>query len=72
MLYYENIFTRINSNQSDKCNFDPWYRYWVILYSDMDPYVVIKAGTKTVKTKVHENGGKAPKWNDTLTIKRES
>jgi hypothetical protein len=32
----------------------------------MDPYVVIKIGANTQKTKVHEDGGKTPKWDETF------
>lgn len=36
----------------------------------MDPYVVVKLGNFEKKTKVHDKGGKNPKWNDTIEIRR--
>ena len=36
------------------------------LMGKMDPYVVIKIGEVTQKTKVHEDGGKTPKWEETF------
>jgi Ca2+-dependent lipid-binding protein len=36
----------------------------------MDPYCKISFGTKLVKSKVHNNAGKYPQWNDTFTFQR--
>ena len=36
----------------------------------MDPYVQIKAGTSTFRTKAHDNAGKTPAWFDTFEFKR--
>lgn len=36
------------------------------LMGKMDPYVVIKIGEVTQKTKVHDDGGKTPKWEETF------
>jgi Ca2+-dependent lipid-binding protein len=33
-------------------------------FGKMDPYCVISVKDKTFKTRVHQNGGKNPKWND--------
>ena len=34
----------------------------------MDPYVVVDINKKQFKTKVHENAGKNPVWNHSLSI----
>jgi len=34
----------------------------------MDPFVVVELNGKKQQTKVHNNGGKKPVWNDTLTF----
>ena len=35
----------------------------------MDPYVKLKLNEEILKTKVHKDAGKTPKWDDTLTLK---
>lgn len=39
------------------------------LFSNMDPYVVIKIGHEKKKTSTHKEGGKKPKWNDVLIFR---
>jgi Ca2+-dependent lipid-binding protein len=34
----------------------------------MDPYVKASIDSKSLKSKVHHNGGKNPSWSDTLTF----
>lgn len=34
------------------------------IFSNMDPYVIVKCGGVTKKSKVHQEGGKKPRWND--------
>ena len=40
------------------------------LFGKMDPYVVVKVPTRDFqfKTKVHDAGGKKPKWNESVEI----
>lgn len=38
----------------------------------MDPYVTFYIGESKVSTKAHDDGGKAPIWNETLKIKRNN
>jgi len=35
-------------------------------FGTMDPYTEIVVGKVVKKTKVHDSGGKTPKWNDEL------
>jgi Ca2+-dependent lipid-binding protein len=35
-------------------------------FTKMDPYVVVKIGGHTKKTRTHKNGGKNPEWSDIL------
>lgn len=37
-----------------------------------DPYCIIKLGQQQKKTRVHDEGGKKPRWNDTLTFAKSS
>jgi len=39
-------------------------------FGKMDPFCRIKVGNFEQETKVHNNGGKFPAWNDLLTFKR--
>ena len=39
------------------------------LFAKMDPYLIVKCGYETKKSRVHENGGKRPKWNEVNTPK---
>jgi Ca2+-dependent lipid-binding protein len=39
-------------------------------FGKMDPYCVITMGSNKLQTKVAEDGGKAPVWNDVLSFKR--
>lgn len=41
-------------------------------FGKMDPYVSVRVGNMKVKTKTHQSGGKAPKWNDTLQFELEN
>ncbi len=34
------------------------------VFGKMDPYCLIKVGGLTKKTKVHNNGGKKPRWGE--------
>jgi Ca2+-dependent lipid-binding protein len=34
----------------------------------MDPYVILNVNGKAYKTKVHNNGGKHPEWNERFEI----
>ena len=34
------------------------------LIAQMDPYVIMKIGSDTQKSKANENGGKNPVWNE--------
>lgn len=42
------------------------------VFSKMDPYCVVKLGQQQRKTRVHDEGGKKPRWSDTLTFTRGS
>lgn len=35
-------------------------------FGKMDPYVVVTIGGRKEKTRTHENGGKNPRWGETL------
>jgi Ca2+-dependent lipid-binding protein len=35
----------------------------------MDPFVEITIGSQKLKTKTHKNGGKVPRWEETLKFK---
>jgi Ca2+-dependent lipid-binding protein len=35
-------------------------------FTKMDPYLIMKVGSQTLKTKVHNSGGKNPEWKDVL------
>jgi hypothetical protein len=37
-------------------------------FSNMDPYLMINIGGQQAKTQVHVEGGKTPRWNDTLNF----
>ena len=37
-------------------------------FGKMDPYCIVKYREQILKTKEHTDGGKAPRWNETLTI----
>lgn len=34
------------------------------VFGKMDPYVILSLNDKKFKTRVHNNGGKNPKWED--------
>lgn len=38
------------------------------VFGQMSPYITFTFGNKKYKTKVHDNGGKKPKWSDEFTI----
>jgi len=38
----------------------------------MDPYVIVVVGDKKAHGKVCKDGSKHPKWNDTISIQRDS
>lgn len=40
--------------------------------SKMDPYIQIKVGTVTQRTKSHEGGGKTPSWPDVFEFERKT
>ena len=33
-------------------------------FTKMDPYLIVKCGSVTKKSLVHESGGKKPRWNE--------
>ena len=37
-------------------------------FGQMDPFLIVEHNKKKYKTAVHEDGGKAPKWNHELLI----
>lgn len=37
------------------------------LFAKMDPYVMIRCGPYNKRTRIHENGGKKPSWNEVRT-----
>ena len=41
------------------------------LFDKMDPYCVLNYKGKKIQTRVHEGGGKTPKWNEEFTIMLE-
>lgn len=41
----------------------------VELVGIMDPYCVIKIGEQIISSRICENGGKAPHWNDQLVFR---
>lgn len=38
------------------------------VFGSMSPYITITFGEKKYKTKVHDSGGKKPKWSDEFTM----
>lgn len=41
-------------------------------FDQMDPFLVIECEGFSYKTKIHENGGMAPKWNQLITLSLRS
>lgn len=41
-------------------------------WGKMDPFCVVKVGGQQQRTRTHNDAGKYPQWNDTLSFKRTS
>ena len=41
-----------------------------LLLGKLSPYVVLKLGTQTKRTSIHQKGGKSPEWKDVLSLRR--
>ena len=37
-------------------------------FTKMDPYVVCRTNGSSARTRTHHNGGRKPRWNDTLSL----
>lgn len=50
------------------------YLWWIInsFNRKMDPYVVVKFNGRTYKTRVHQSGGKQPRWGDEFELPVEA